>query len=1179
MQSLAHTAFFSAPLGNSEWRGHNRPSLVEHLPNSHVEGRQSLYQKEASTTAWASASFSSSSSSLGGVDGTVGSLALRRCLDLLVRVQKTQSESVTMLTSLRERLFPTSKREGGPIHTPVVALDDVDREVLRLRILELKQSGLNPKLSESIDSALLPFQSCLRQESERTATASVTGEVSEVLWGPCNRVASLRDQFMGLAQLQEEAMRSLGLQLSELFAANAAKSGSLYYYPAVIEKTDGDGTHGTRKRGPHDAVLRFLEQLEDVMASKQHIVLSLAMALREIYDPVAPTSSALSLGVLPVEASRGKGEAPCAFKREDSANTRVSVSVSPLSTLHPSCSAPREESVRSPTGETDGRTLLRPLHAGHVQECRSGNSHEPPDVDSSPLPKLFVCDVSPNEPTCRDCRGHGETTEEPPPRQEDWASSIGLRPSRDCDISPESGNPRSPSFCTGGMRAVSASPPPPLARCLEKQTEETLQASLDANCWLQQKNEKGEGESIAEEMPQPQPAPNSSPSMSGEESRDHALVHKRRQKEPTTDIAAENARLVRLLEAKDSIILGMQERFLGAVPLLVERLGSNGPHSVRSGSNNSNCSCRSRCSLTRGDFAEERPSTPPPPTRTVSTSTCHRGSVGQIEEAPITGRSDDFTEVNELKERLAAHMEENQRLRAALNEMKEEKQRWKREARELKEDNRIWKERGREAKMRCERLEDDILFLKKRLLKSEGALMLRDAAFTSVKRDERPLLSTCSSHHLSTNAKNEKTNQETDGLLSRDEAGDSLSPTRSRSRTLSPSLQGGVATLQTSASLQEKRNRLLSKLGKRTEESTLPQANPPFDAYEDPIVVVSPLTEERVMVGGGGAATTTPPPSAISVPSSSGAVRIDRRLSPEYRSPQAEPVACMRRDVRGDGAGNARLSTAEVDRILASARSLLKSIGSTRNGHRDLFFPTGTNKMTSSSASDSSWSDYVSNVSGDKNNTHEGSGAAASYAVASADEEELLPPRRCSISPCSSVSYSSAKKRAQRLPPRQLEQSEKNIVSATQHKTNASLSSPSSSPAVRQSRQKNVKGKSTPSPGAQRSAKSRPPTAREALMRELRDQLDLLQTQHASVLNQEEQLQLKRKQVVAAIQRHSDGESGSSSTNAGEKRLALTSLLKRFDATQEKVKKKEARLREYVEIVRRQLKTLEDDLL
>ncbi|EAN93441.1 hypothetical protein C3747_99g172 [Trypanosoma cruzi] len=1175
MQSLAHTAYFSSPLGNSEWRGLNAPSLVERHLNSHVESRRSLYQREAPTTAWASASSSSSSSS-GAVDGTVGSFALRRCLDLLVRAQRTQSESVTMLTTLRERLFPTPRRGGGPLHTPVVALDDVDREVLRLRILELKHSGLNPKLSESIDSALLPFQSCLRQESGRSAAASETGGVSEALWEPCNRVASLREQFMGLAQLQEEAMQSLGMQLSELFAATAAKSGSLYYYPAVIETNDGDGTHGTRERGPHDAVLRFLEQLEDVMASKQHIVLCLAMVLREIYDSVAPTS-ALSLGVLPVATSRGKGEALCVFKREDSANTRVSVSVSPLSTLHPSCSAPREESVRSPTGETDGRTLLQPIHAGHVQECRSGNSNGPPDVDGSPLPKLFGCDMSPNEPTCRDCRGRREKMEESPPHQEDSASSSGLRPSWDCDISPESGNPRSPSLCTGGMRAVSASPPPPLARCLGKQTEETLQASLDANCWLRQKNEKGEGESIAEEMPQPQSAPNFLPSMSEGENRDHAPVHERRQKEPTVDIAAENARLVRLLEAKDSMILGMQERFLGAVPLLVERLGSNGPHSVRSGSNNSNCSCRSRYSLTRGDSAEERSSTPPPPTRTVSTSTCQRGSGGRIEEAAITGRSDEFTELTVLKERLAAHMEENKRLRDALNEMKEEKQRWKREARELKEENHVWKERGREAKMRCERLEDDILFLKKRLLKSEGALMLRDAAFTSVKRDERPLLSTSSSHHLSGNAKSEKTNRETDGLVSRDEADDSLSPTRSRSRTLSPSLKVGVTTLQTSASLQEKRNRLLSKLGKRTEEGTLPQANPSFDAHEDPIVVVSPLTEERVMVGGGGAAPTTPPPSAISFSSSSGAVRIDRRLSPEYHSPQAEPFACVRSGVRGDGAGNARLSTAEVDRILASARSLLKSVGSARNGHRDLFFPSATDKMTFASTSDSSWSDCASTISGE--NVRQGSGAAASYAVASADEEEPLPPRRCSISPCSSVSYSSAKKRAQRLPPRQLEQSETNIVSTNQRKKNASLSSPSLSPAARQSRQKNVKGKSTPSPGAQRSAKPRPPTAREALMRELRDQLDLLQTHHASVLNQEEQLQLKRKQVVAAIQRHSDGENGSSSTSAGKKRLALTALLKRFDATQERVQKKEARLREYVEIVRRQLKTLEDDLL
>ncbi|PWU87052.1 hypothetical protein C4B63_102g75 [Trypanosoma cruzi] len=696
MQSLAHTAYFSSPLGNSEWRGVSTPSLFERHLNSHVESRRSLYQREAPTTAWASASSSSSSS--GAVDGTVGSFALRRCLDLLVRAQRTQSESVTMLTTLRERLFPTPRRGGGPLHTPVVALDDVDREVLRLRILELKHSGLNPKLSESIDSALLPFQSCLRHESERSATASETDGVSEALWEPCNRVASLREQFMGLAQLQEEAMQSLGMQLSELFAATAAKSGSLYYYPAVIETNDGDGTHGTRERGPHDAVLRFLEQLEDVMASKQHIVLCLAMALREIYDSVAPTS-ALSLGVLPVATSRGKGEALCVFKREDSANTRVSVSVSPLSTLHSSCSAPREESVRSPTGETDGRKLLRPIHAGPVQECRSGNSNGPPDVDGSPLPKLFGCDVSPNEPTCRNCRGRREKAEESPPRQEGCASSSGLRPSWDCDISPESGNQRSPSLCTGGMRAVSASPPPPLARCIGKQTEETLQASLDANCWLRHKNEKGEGKSIAEEIPQPQSAPNFLSSMSGEENRDHAPVHERRQKEPTADIAAENARLVRLLEAKDSMILGMQERFLGAVPLLVERLGSNGPHSVRSGSNNSNCSFRSRCSLTRGDSAEEQSSTPPPPPRTASTSTCQRGSGGRIEEAANTGRSDDFTELTVLKERLAAHMEENQRLRDALNEMKEEKQRWKREARELKEDNHVWRRGG--GRQRC----------------------------------------------------------------------------------------------------------------------------------------------------------------------------------------------------------------------------------------------------------------------------------------------------------------------------------------------------------------------------------------------------------------------------------------------------------------------------------------------
>ncbi|RNF15420.1 uncharacterized protein Tco025E_05580 [Trypanosoma conorhini] len=1142
-----HTAELSPPVRSTAGRNATPPLVDRHF-NGNARSHRSLPQKPSCAAAWASAASSSSSfsssSSVGATDCSVGSLSLRHCLDLLVRVQKTQAESVTLLSALRERLFPTVKRGDEPRRLPAVALDDLDREVVRLRIFEVKHSGLNPKLSEAIESVLLPFQSCFREGPEE----SVGGGASGMCWEPCGRVASLREQLMGLAQLQEEAINALGTQLSELFAPSSVKGGTLYYYPALTTAEDAEEQGGTREPRPHAAALRFLEQLEDVMASKQHIVVCLAVALREIYDPVAPAAASY-FEALPGAAGRGGGgDGLNVFIRGDPAAARVSVSLSPPSTLRPSCSAPREESPRSPTGERCGRALERLLRGGQVQECRrrrSGSSPEPVDVDVevSPSPKSLGCEMVAVKPAC------GE------PLQAERNSYIYLRPSCESEASPRSGNPRSPSLCTAETGEASVTPPPPLARCLEKRTqEEQLQLSLDARPSLRQRDGGAAGDPDAHDASQSPSAATPSQLVGSDVHGNATPSQEPGPNEPTPAVAAENARLLRLLEAKDRLIIGMQERLLGSVPLLVERLAAS------NASSGSSCSCRSQCPSTHADSADEGPPPPPPQRRSASTSTCGPEIVDRVEAAPNAGRSEDSGEIALLKDRLAARMEDNHQLRAALTEMKEERRRWRRAARELKGENEAWRKRERAARARCEQLEEDIIFLKKRLLTSEGALMLGSAAATPVAHSEVPLLRTSASHHRSAEVNSKRANRDTGDYASPYEAGGLLaSPTRSRSRTLPPPLQDEVPVPHTSASLQEKRNQLLAKLGRRTGAGTLPHAKTTSPESEEPMVVVSPLTEERLPAGGG-AAPTTPPPPAGSFSASPGAVRIDRRLSPEYQSPQAEHV------------GGGRLSTADVNRILASARGVLRSVDAARNGHRGEIFPV----PASCASSDSMWSDCDSASSGDRH--CERGGGAARYTTAPA-EQALLPPPRRSISPCSSLSYSSARKRARR-PPRQWEQRETHTVHAAEPRAAASSSPPLSlSPPSPVPRRKGGRGKATPSPGAQGSTKPRPPTARETLMLELRDQLHLLQTQHAGVLTQEEQLQLKRMQVVAAIQRQSDGVGGSSSATAGRKRLALKALLERLDVTQERVQRNEARLREYVEIVKRQLNTLVDDRL
>ncbi|RNF09782.1 hypothetical protein TraAM80_01915 [Trypanosoma rangeli] len=1148
MQCLMHTSDLSSPAKNAV--GQNTLPLVERHVNSHAESCRVLPQKPSCTTAQglALSSSASSSSSLNATEQSVGSFSLRQCLDLLVRVQKTQAESVTLLTTLRERLFPTLKHGDEACHPPAVPFDDVDREVVRLRIFEVKHSGLNPRLSESIESILLPFQSCFRQGLEGTAAGGGGGVGSSgVLLESCGRVASLREQFMGLAQLQEEAINALGTQLAQLFALPSAKNNTVYHYPVSTMAEDGAEPCGSREPRPHDAALRFLEQLEDVMTSKQHIVVFLAMALRKIYDPLTPTAAS-SFEALPASTDGGFD----VLQRDDAAGGRVSVSLSPPSTLRPSCSAPREASLQSPTAEGCGRSLERLLHTYHMQECRRSNSHESPDVELSPSPKSCGWEMVPNKSAC------GE------PPQEERQSYILLQPACDGDVSPQSANPRSPSLCTAGMGEVCASPPPPLARCLEEQTKARLQLFLNAHRSLRHTHDTGGGEFVNDDASQSPPALQLSQFVDSEAAmnENRAPSKERGPMEFTSNIAAENARLLRLLEAKDSLIMGMQERLLGSVPLLVERLASGVCSSI-------NGSCRSRCSSTHGDSADERPSSPLQPTHTASTSTCDEEIEGRVEKTPNAGRCDDVNEIQLLKDRLAARMEDNHHLRAALTDMKEERQRWKRAARELKEENQVWRERERAARTRCEQLEENILFLKKRLLTSEGALVLSNTAAASVTHSEVPLLSTSSSHHHGAELNLNSDNRDTRGRLPRNEAGGLASPARSRSRTLPPPLHE-VAVPHTSVSLQEKRNEVLAKLGRHAEEGTLPQAGPSFPECEEPMVVVSPLTDERVPPGGGGdggAAPTTSPAPATSFSSSPGAVRIDRRLSPEYQSPQAEHVG----GGGGEGPVRARLSTADVNRILASARGLLKSVALTRNDHRGEMFP-----VPASASSGSTWSDCDSASSGDDHDERHGSGAAARCTIASA-EKQLPPTQRRSISPCSSLSYSSARKRAQQ-PLRHWKQRETNTVNVVEPRTPAS-SLPSPSPPLRQSRHKGAKATTTQSPEEKRSTRPRPRTAREALMQELRDQLHLLRTQHAGVLAQAEQLQLKRRQVVAAIQHQSNEMSGSSPKMTGKKRLALTALLKRFDATQERVQQSEARLREYVEIVKRQLRTLEDDLL
>ncbi|KEG15529.1 hypothetical protein DQ04_00051240 [Trypanosoma grayi] len=1168
MLDLAHSA---QPLPEIDAAAPHVPfMLFERHVNSDAATKRTSYPESVLTAVAAPPSPSASD-----VVCSVGSLSLRGCLDLLVKVQKSQSESVTMLASLRERLFPTAasvSTRDGPLPRAVVAFDEVDHETIRLRILEVKHAGLRPKLSEAIESVMLPFHTFFRKESNRS-----TGDTGGPLRESCSRVLSLQEQFMGLAQLQEEAMQSLGAQLSRLFLQPDGGT-ALYYYPSPLSVEESDEVHTPRERNTHAEVLHFLQQLEDVMASKQHIVVCLAMALRDIYDPAAPvpttttttttTNTISSDGATYNFADRGRSSS---FGREDATSSRVSVSVSPMSTLRPSCSAPREESLRTAAKMTitdcNASVTAHLLPAGLVQECHrdSESGVEIPVVDDSPSPTIHVCERT-RTTTGAAAPGDSSSSSRSSSRKAEVQPPVEPRPLRERVAVPESDIPRSPSWCenSGGETgaALDASPPPPLARCLEEQSVGFL-PSTKVNNQPQRRRQISEKEADA--------ASNSPSIEEVDLHSDDQTQRRNRRGERDVDLLAQNARLCKMLETKDSLILSMQERILGAVPLLIERAeksSRSNSSTSSSSSNNKNCGFCDRRSSCQRELSDDVP-----PSRGDSASTWEGEQHNR--DGPHTGRRDALKEVEQLKKKLAAHVEENKRLLAALSELKDEKQRWKHAARELKDDNKVWRDKEKAARARCEQLEDSVFALKKRLLTVEGTLMLRSAASPPAQNRDAALLCTSSGFH---NSRNSNTNDSSASASAgaagcgsspqHDEEGAS-SPMRSRSRTRPPSAHDKAVDYPSSVSLQQKRKQLLAKLGKRFEDEPRPLTNSQTVAYdEDAVVEVSPLTEERVQRSGAAATDTTAVTmimtaaktgEAAATPSPA-AVRIDRRLSPEYRSLQPECVSSVNPSFCNnssctDGTGNAQLSTKDVNRILAGARSLLRSISSTRREHC-----SGT--RAAGNSSDSDLSDYSS--SDDDNKSDDRFAAVAA-------KNPVLPlrgsisPLNGATSPCSSVSYSSAKKRAKRL--RHAEKSDPPGAGAAAK----SKTSPPPPPPLRQAGAKKMSTSSPPR--MQQSADPRPPTAREALMRELRDQLQVLQLQHAAVLQQEEQLQLKREQVTAAVQQRRGVEKDASAQND------LLSFLRRFDVTQAKIHKNEARLREYIEIVRQQLKTLEDDLL
>ncbi|KAH9597662.1 hypothetical protein LSM04_006556 [Trypanosoma melophagium] len=1224
-------------------------------------------------------------------DSTVDSLSLRNCLDLFVRLQKNQAEGVILLTSLRQRLFPTStvslSHNIDGLKPHVVTLDEVDREVVRLRVLEMKHAGLYPKLIESIQHVMLPYQSFIQQEVKGESINDRTVLLQEL----CHRVECLREQFIGLAQLQGEAMESLGAQLSKIFTLPRGIK-TLYYYPTnrLDEKCNNSDSNNACERHSiplHDnryiTVLNFLEQLEDVMASKQHIVVRLAMALREIYDTPSSTTSINTSNTMNTmnamtpnsnmnttmmsEVGNNDSYIPPVERNERSLGG-VSVSLSPVSTLRPSCSAPREGSLLRRLGEGQGPTFnqqskqeKKELSTGEVRECVYDNlsdSHKTESViiisGTSPLPNMrdihtrrcgaSVSSVNSTNSMDRTAEEYNKYQEENKEEKEERYLFPEKLPSEESGVSPKSEIPRSPSLRMCTTRYLSPTvvriyddddennensentAPPPLERCLEstiainstsddvkpkeeKKEKENAKEREEGNVEKDndgRSNIRNNPKSISASPPLSLPRSSIHEVESQEEGEGEGQKKKGKEIEMNgVDTITENTRLRRMLDAKDNLILNMQERMFAAIPLLVDRIES------RSTSSNSSA---------RGQSAEER-------SASLSTSTALQ---------PPSLREFDV-----LQESLETQLRENNYLRSTLDVLKEEKQRWKRIARELKEDNKIWKDKERATRIRCTQLEDDVIALKKRVLTLEGVLKLQETAGTigiagtrsSISQlssllplssstgghtspHDGPFPHTASNSNNNNNDSNNKKNKKKEMYdvnidMQSNTNGEISSPGRSRSQTQPPLLQEEIPTItQTSTSLQQKRSQIFAKLAKRmddrvpsttTKTTVVVHTQSPPCEDEPEVVIVSPLTEERSVVQSSEhistAGTQTPPTSVSPIAVS----RIDRRLSPEYLSPPPRLTSSSSSSVnpinidnnKNSGRETTRLSTSDVNRILASARSLLKNVSSARKHY------SGKPSKTEGEAHiDSTFSDYHTTSSDESYQTTFTVRGAETTITPEKNRKPVerirrsISPPNGGVSPCSSVSYSSAKKRVQRLRPL-----EKNTMTApvvtpaekmAQRKgiltttTKTTRVTPSSSP------QPNVKNKKVSS-----SPQTREPTrARERLMRELREQLCLLQTQHTSVLSQAEQLEKKREQVIAAMQRQSRSSSNTStdgsirsrgmqevSTNTTDMRHNLTSLLNRFDITQKKVLKNEAQLREYVDIVRKQLKTLEDDLL
>ncbi|CBH15042.1 hypothetical protein, conserved [Trypanosoma brucei gambiense DAL972] len=226
--------------------------------------------------------------------------SLNACLDILARVRKAQADSVSIISVLRNCVVegvgcgPGTACSGvQPMKSPT-SVETINRTLVRLRVTEVKLSALQPELWESAKTAVVQVRALLQSSSTVPAGAVRFGDINmKQHVDKFDRISKTLEQCGSLAQLQREAVQSLYAQLRKLAAQSPAGVPRCGYPPFNILDAVQTGKAipcvEVRQTDAGEEVVRFVQQLEDLMLNKQQVFDYLEAALRDAYGHF-PTS-------------------------------------------------------------------------------------------------------------------------------------------------------------------------------------------------------------------------------------------------------------------------------------------------------------------------------------------------------------------------------------------------------------------------------------------------------------------------------------------------------------------------------------------------------------------------------------------------------------------------------------------------------------------------------------------------------------------------------------------------------------------------------------------------------------------------------------------------------------------------------------------------------------------------